>query len=540
MQRSRTLGSLLSLCWCLAFLQPLLGGELRTETLRSEALGGKEVKLHVLLPDGYGDAASAEKHYPTVYLLHGYGGDYTEWIRVGVEKEAAGLQAILVFPEGDQSFYINHHGDAAGRWEDYITSEVLKLVDGKFRTHASRDGRGVSGLSMGGFGALMLGFRHPGLFASAASHSGALGVPGSIRRGEIGERLAKIFGPEDSAERKAYDLVRLASELPAEKRPAIYIDCGSQDFLLNDNRAFVAELAKLKAAYEYREVPGGHTFDYWKANVRYSLERQLAVLKAPGKAAPPAPAAVEAASVAGLWNVRLVLPSGDTGESTLEIRQQSEKVQATARWDSGSLEIPSGKLSGDRLVLEAEFDRDGEKMRVRVDVKVVDDELAGHWLTLDQDGKETFRGEWNATLARRGEPAAAPKEAPKAGALAGEWVLQVELFEQTLDYSMRFKGPDDKLEAVLISPRSGEHACKSAAFRDGNLRVEIDRDLEGMVVTFVYEGKLDGETIAGNVVVKNFEQYNGKFTAKRKAAAAGEKKDVKQEEKKAEKKVGDL
>jgi hypothetical protein len=105
---------------------------------------------------------------------------------------------------------------------------------------------------------------------------------------------------------------------------------------------------------------------------------------------------------------------------------------------------------------------------------------------------------------------------------------------------MRFKGPDDKLEAVLISPRSGEHACKSAAFRDGNLRVEIDRDLEGMVVTFVYEGKLDGETIAGNVVVKNFEQYNGKFTAKRKAAAAGEKKDVKQEEKKAEKKVGDL
>ena len=114
---------------------------------------------------------------------------------------------------------------------------------------------------------------------NVACHSGALSVPGGIRSGEIGERIAKIFGPEDSPERKAYDLQRLVSELAPEKLPDILIQCGSGDFFLNANRAFVAELSKLKTPYEYRESPGGHDFAYWKRNVRQSLVHQLEALK---------------------------------------------------------------------------------------------------------------------------------------------------------------------------------------------------------------------------------------------------------------------
>src|SRR5206468_544051 len=147
------------------------------------------------------------------------GGDFREWERVGVVAEAAGLQAIIAMPEGDKSFYVNHHEDAQGRWEDYIVTEVVRYVEQNYRTVPGREGRAISGLSMGGYGAMVLGLRHPDVFASVASHSGAVGVPGAKIEGEIGERLRKIFGPDGSEERKRYDVPALVRELPKERRP---------------------------------------------------------------------------------------------------------------------------------------------------------------------------------------------------------------------------------------------------------------------------------------------------------------------------------
>ncbi len=326
-------------------------------------------------------------------------------------EAAAKLPLIIVMPEGDQSFYVNHHESPKARWEDYITKEVVELADKTYRTIADRAHRGVAGLSMGGYGAMVLALRHPELFASAASHSGALGVPGAAISGEIGDRINKIYGPGDSKARQDYDLFRLAKDLAPEKRPHIYIDCGSSDFRLDSNRKLVAHLASLKVDYEYREVPGGHEFKYWKRNVRYSLARQLEAFEAASAAlaaAKSAPAAVSAA----------------------------------------------------------------------------------------------------------------PAPAPAGGTIAGTWSLLVKLGEDDREYDLRIEEDGGKLKATLISPRSGEHEVKEVSFKDGALRMEIERDIQGTTATFLYDGKLEGEKLSGKWTVKEFSEYTGEWKGERKKATS--------------------
>jgi len=261
---------------------------------------------------------------------------------------------------------------------------VVKHVDARYRTIPAREKRGVSGLSMGGYGAMMLGLRHPDLFASIASHSGALSGPTTKAGGEIGELLAKVFGPEGSATREAYDLVRLIRDLPEAKRPHIYIDCGAQDFLLDANRAYVAELAKLKVPYEYREVPGGHTFAYWKANVRYSLSRQL---EAFGKEAPPAN------DLIGEWELVIDF-GGQSADYTLRIGGTPEALSAVlVSPRSGEHKFKS--ISFAEGVLHMEIDRtySGTALTLVYEGKPSAEGLAGK---VTAKGYEGLAGEWTA------------------------------------------------------------------------------------------------------------------------------------------------
>jgi len=499
-----------SLLVALFFVVAARGGELQTKSFRSDVLG-REVKINVLLPDGY--EAEKDRRYPVVYLLHGYGGDYSEWTKADIVAEAKGLAAIIAMPEGDQSFYVNHHEDPNGRWEDYITKDVVTYVDESYRTAARRESRAISGLSMGGYGAMALGLRHPDLFASVASHSGALGVPGGIRAGEIGDRLRKIFGPEDSETRKLYDLPALARGLAKEKRPDVYIDCGAQDFLLESNRTLVAELGKLGYAYEYRETPGAHDFRYWKRNVRYSLAHQLDALKKAQAAAPAA--ALAAASVSGLWKVTSVLPSGEAAESTLTLRQEGEKISGRAEWATGSTDLSRGSLKEGKLVLDVDFERDGQKGMVRVEAKLDGAKLSGTWKALNEQKELIFEREWSAVLDK---PGAAEKKPEASGfaAILGEWDVVVEVQGEERDYVLRLAEKEKALQATLVSPRSGDHAAKAASFKDGALRVELVRDFEGNSVTIIYEGKLAGGTLSGTMSLDGFPDFSGAFKAKRK------------------------
>src|SRR5712692_4862686 len=129
---------------------------------------------NVILPVNY--RASRTTRYPVLYLLHGHGGHYTDWLtRTNVADYAAQYRMIVVMPEGNNSWYV----DAAGstdKYESYVLQELIPDVDSRYRTIQSRYGRAAAGLSMGGYGAIKYGLKYPNTFAFAGSMSGAFGV----------------------------------------------------------------------------------------------------------------------------------------------------------------------------------------------------------------------------------------------------------------------------------------------------------------------------------------------------------------------------
>ena len=158
--------------------------------------------------------------------------------------------------------------DARGhqaKYEQHIL-ECVRFIDDTFATIDSPSGRAIGGLSMGGYGAMKLGLKYPDIFGSIASHSGVLDIAASYREA-ADLHLTDIFGAELPAEE---DCFQLAAKPGA--KPAIYFDCGDEDFLLEQNRRFSAHLQQLGLAHEYHEHPGGHTWRYWDQHVVEALD----------------------------------------------------------------------------------------------------------------------------------------------------------------------------------------------------------------------------------------------------------------------------
>jgi S-formylglutathione hydrolase FrmB len=245
----------------------------------ASALVGKTLPYKVLLPPGYGLITSRATRYPVLYLLHGWGGDYDSWVtHTELARYAAEHQLIIVTPEGEKGWYTD--GVGSGKYESYVLQELIPDVDRRFRTIGARRGRGVAGYSMGGYGALKLGFKHPESFAFAGSTSGALDA--ASREDE--ESLMQTFGDRASAARAENDLPRLAREFPDASRgalPFLYLDCGLRDPWLAANRDFAATLAARGMAHDYRQLPGEHVWPYWDRQVREILRVASEMLAAP-------------------------------------------------------------------------------------------------------------------------------------------------------------------------------------------------------------------------------------------------------------------
>jgi S-formylglutathione hydrolase FrmB len=231
----------------------------------------KHVGTYVYIPD------YAAGPLATFYLLHGLSGDYTSWIRnSSIERYAAQHALIVVMPDGFRSFYTNN---ASGfEYAKYIGEELVARIESIFPAAAKRAARGVGGLSMGGYGALRIALAYPETFATAISHSGAL-MHGSRNHPRAGGALAEpefrwIFGNTPMG--SDHDLLALAKNLVKSKKklPKIRIDCGADDDLIADNRAFHEKLAALRVAHEYEEFPGGHNWEYWDAHVQEALAFQ--------------------------------------------------------------------------------------------------------------------------------------------------------------------------------------------------------------------------------------------------------------------------
>lgn len=242
-------------------------------------LVGKTLPYNVVLPGDY--RASRVTRYPVLYLLHGLTGHYSDWLtRSNVADYASKYRIIVVMPEGNDGWYTDSASVASDKYESYFIRELLPDVQKRYRTIDSRYGRGVAGLSMGGYGALKFGLKYPATFAFAGSMSGAL-RPASWTEEElkdfkaIRDSVFGVFGPMGSDTRKANDIHQLARSASAARisaLPYFYLDCGTEDVLANDNARYAALLHEKKIAHEYRQLPGNHNWQYWDQQVREVLK----------------------------------------------------------------------------------------------------------------------------------------------------------------------------------------------------------------------------------------------------------------------------
>jgi S-formylglutathione hydrolase FrmB len=270
--RLRFAALILALLGALTAYYYYVQNKVRVETVHfSSNLLGRIMPYNVVLPPGYRLITSRRIRYPVLYLLHGWSSHYDAWLKeTALEQYAADHRMIIITPEGQNGWYTDGAKAPSDRYETYITQELIPDVDSRFRTVPHRRGRAVAGYSMGGFGALKLGFKHPEMFSLAASMSGALDA--TTRTDDTS--IMQTFGEPNSPTRQANDLQRLARDLPAERRsllPYLYLDCGTDDPWFGANRAFADILLERKIVHEYRQLPGGHFWPYWDQQVREVL-----------------------------------------------------------------------------------------------------------------------------------------------------------------------------------------------------------------------------------------------------------------------------
>src|SRR6476659_1259014 len=149
----------------------------RIQTTQFEStMVGKSLPYNIILPLDYDTARTSR--YPVLYLLHGLGGHYNDWLlRTNVADYAAQYRLIVVTPEGNNSWYIDNPTAPTDKYESYILQELIPDVQKRYRTIEARYGRAIAGLSMGGYGAFKYGLKSPSTFVFAASMSGAFSAP---------------------------------------------------------------------------------------------------------------------------------------------------------------------------------------------------------------------------------------------------------------------------------------------------------------------------------------------------------------------------
>lgn len=225
----------------------------------------KSIKAVVVTPDSYTNAMS----YPVFYLLHGYSGNYRGWIKdmPSTKSLADTHQMIIVCPDGEySSWYFDSPVDSAYRYETYITKELVDWVDKNYTTVGKREGRAISGLSMGGHGGLFLGFRHQDVYGACGSMSGGLDIRPFPNNWDLKKRLGEQRQFPENWER--YTVMNQLHLLTPNSQKII-IDCGTEDFFYNVNVRLHEELKYRNIPHDFISRPGGHNREYWDNAVKY-------------------------------------------------------------------------------------------------------------------------------------------------------------------------------------------------------------------------------------------------------------------------------
>lgn len=228
----------------------------------------KNINCVVVTPNGY---KTGSNRLPVVYLLHGYSGNYADWIKKvpAIKNYADKYNLIIVCPDGAfSSWYFDSPVDSTMRYETYVGKEVPAYIDAHYRTIAGRHGRAITGLSMGGHGGLFLGLRHTETFGACGSMSGGVYLPDFKTQFDIDKRLGDTA--KQSENFVNYSVMHLVDAKPAAPLHIIF-DCGTDDFFYKINHSLHEKMVAMHIPHDYTERPGGHSWEYWANSIQYQL-----------------------------------------------------------------------------------------------------------------------------------------------------------------------------------------------------------------------------------------------------------------------------
>lgn len=249
------------------------------QTINFESKLNKQVLPYIaVLPQDY---FQTDKQYPVFYLMHGLFGSFENWTTLtNLVEYAKEYEFIIICPEGKNNWYLDNPNLEDHFFESYILDEIIPDVERRFRVKSERNSRAIGGLSMGGYGAFKFSFRKPEHFCCTASMSGAFDIPNFLENVdnkwfELHPFIANAFSGLSETALKNEDIFHLAETFPSENiedLPKFYFDCGQEDSFISINQNFSKLLNKHKISHQFKEIPGGHDWDYWNKRIKIILK----------------------------------------------------------------------------------------------------------------------------------------------------------------------------------------------------------------------------------------------------------------------------
>lgn len=290
MKRARLRSRFFLFCILVAAVSASAQSRIDCSAIHSRVL--KQVMHYcVYLPSGYDAkvAAHPAERYPVLYFLHGLGDNEQTLFNSGGWTMLDDLRSkhelgdfLIVAPEGRRSFYVNS-ADGKFPYSDFFLREFMPYIEGKYHIRAGRAGRAISGISMGGYGAIRFAFAHPELFSAVSAQSAALITesPKELNAAaKTGSPLLSVLGPVFGSpinvshwnENNPFLLAK--RNAVALRKLAVYFNCGQDDNYGFERGASAlhAELDQQRVKHEYHLYPGDHSITYFLSHFTEVME----------------------------------------------------------------------------------------------------------------------------------------------------------------------------------------------------------------------------------------------------------------------------
>ena len=205
---------------------------------------------------------------PVLYLLHGFSGNAHSWLNINKDlpSMADADNIIIVCPDGENSWYWDSPLVGNSQFETFVSSELVSYIDSTYPTIATRRSRAITGLSMGGHGALWLSLRHKDVFGACGSTSGGVDIRPFPKNWKMNVQLGNM---EENKDRWTEHTVMSQLDKIKDGDLAIIFDCGVQDFFFQVNNTLHQELLKRNISHDYITRPGKHNLPYWNNSITY-------------------------------------------------------------------------------------------------------------------------------------------------------------------------------------------------------------------------------------------------------------------------------